>query len=62
MHAIQAAYRAVMAMDTLSSMNNLAGTLHAQDDLAGALELGKSVLAARRRVLGETHPGNVGSR
>ncbi|MDP1984472.1 MAG: FxSxx-COOH system tetratricopeptide repeat protein, partial [Sulfuritalea sp.] len=47
--------------DTLTSMNNLANTLYAQGDLAGALELQKSALATRRRVLGEEHPDTLSS-
>ncbi len=43
--------------DTLSSMNNLAGTLRNQGDLAGARQLQEAVLAACRRVLGAEHPG-----
>lgn len=42
-------------------MNNLSGILNAQGDLAGALELQKSVLAIRRRVLGEDHPDSIAS-
>jgi len=41
---------------TLTSMNNLAGTLRAQGDLAGARALQEQALAVRRRVLGEEHP------
>jgi tetratricopeptide (TPR) repeat protein len=47
--------------DTLAVMNNLAETLRAQGDLAGALEMHKSVLATRRRVLGEEHPDTLTS-
>jgi Flp pilus assembly protein TadD len=43
--------------DTLTAMNNLAGTLYAQGDLAGARKL--QVLAASRRVLGEEHPDTL---
>jgi hypothetical protein len=38
------------------SMNNLASTLYAQGDLAGALELQKSALAGLRKKLGNRHP------
>ena len=37
-------------------MSNLAATLRAQGDLAGARALQEQVLEARRRVLGEEHP------
>ena len=37
-------------------MNNLAETLHAQGDLAGARQLQERVLEERRGVLGEEHP------
>lgn len=42
--------------DTLASMNNLALTLHAQGDLAGARGLQEQVLDLRRRVLGAEDP------
>jgi TIR domain/Tetratricopeptide repeat len=45
--------------DTLTAMNNLAGTLWAQGDLAGARELQERVLEARRRLLGEEHPDTL---
>ena len=45
--------------DTLTSMNNLAVTLHSQGDLAGARELLGRVLEGRRRVLGEAHPDTL---
>lgn len=41
------------------SMNNLAGTLRAQGDLAGARSLEEQVLTVRRRVLGEEHPDTL---
>jgi hypothetical protein len=40
-------------------MNNLACTLKAQGDLAGAIEFQKSALAICRRVLGEEHPDTL---
>ena len=46
---------------TLIGMNNLAGTLRAQGDLAGARVLQKKVLEVRRRVLGEEHPATLTS-
>ena len=46
---------------TLTSMNNLALTLSAQGDLAGARSLQEQVLAVSRRVLGEEHPDTLGS-
>jgi hypothetical protein len=52
--------------DTLTSMNNLAGTLGKQGDLPGAKRLQEAVLETRKRVLGEEHPdaltsmGNLG--
>jgi len=42
--------------DTLRSMNNLAETLRAQGDLAGAHGLHQRGLEASGRVLGEDHP------
>jgi hypothetical protein len=45
--------------DTLMSMNNLAGTLGAEGDLARAGRLQEQVLAIRRRVLGEEHPDTL---
>ena len=47
--------------DTLSRMNNLAGTLRAQGDLPGARALQEKVLEALRRVLGEAHPDTLTS-
>ncbi len=47
--------------DTLTSMNNLALTLHAQGDLAGTHALHEKVLEIRRRVLGEEHPDTLAS-
>jgi tetratricopeptide (TPR) repeat protein len=46
---------------TLSQMNNLAVTLHAQGDLAGARKLQAQVLDIRRRILGEEHPDTLTS-
>ena len=37
-------------------MNNLAGTLYGQGDLAGARKLLEQVLGARARVLARDHP------
>jgi hypothetical protein len=45
--------------DTLTSMNNLAFTLHQAGDLAGAVRLLRKCLAGRRQVLGEDHPDTV---
>ena len=42
--------------DTLTSMNNLATTLYAQGDLAGAQEIQEQVLEISRRILGDEHP------
>jgi hypothetical protein len=42
--------------DTLTSMNNLAATLHAQGYLAGARKLQEQVIEILRRVLGPEHP------
>ncbi len=47
--------------DTLISMNNLALTIHAQGDLAGARKLEEEALAIRRRVLGPEHPDTLSS-
>ena len=47
--------------ETLTSMNNLASTLHAQGDLRGARELQERVLETQRRVLGESHPDTLRS-
>ncbi len=52
-------YRALQSeehSDTLGSMNDLAATLWAQGELAGARALHEQVLAIRRQVLGEEHP------
>lgn len=46
---------------TLTSMNNLAITLHAQGDLAGAQALEEKALEVCRRVLGEEHPDTLAS-
>jgi Flp pilus assembly protein TadD len=42
-------------------MNNLAGTLYAQGDLAGARTLEERVLEARARLLGKEHPRTLAS-
>lgn len=42
--------------DTLTTMNNLAETLRAQGDLAGARKIQEQVLEITRRILGEEHP------
>jgi hypothetical protein len=42
--------------DTLTSMNNLAGTLKAQGDMTGSRGLREQALNISRRVLGEEHP------
>jgi hypothetical protein len=47
--------------DTLTSMNNLALTLRAQGDHAGARAIQEEVLAVRRRVLGAVHPDTLAS-
>src|SRR5260370_42566242 len=47
--------------DTLNSISNLARTLAAQGDLAGARRLEEPVLEARRRILGEEHPDTLTS-
>jgi len=47
--------------DTLRSMNNLAATLKAQDDLAGARKLQERVLEMTRRILGDEHPDTLTS-
>jgi hypothetical protein len=47
--------------DTLRSMNNLAQTLHAQRDLAGARTLQEQVLEAMARLLGNEHPDTLNS-
>src|ERR1700675_2885962 len=46
---------------TLRSMNNLAQTLYAQGDLAGARKLQEQVLEAMTRLLGKEHPNTVTS-
>ncbi len=46
---------------TLTSMNNLASTLWAQGDLAGARELEEKVRDARSRLLGAEHPDTLTS-
>lgn len=48
--------RSCSAPATLTSANNLAETLLAQGDLAGARALQKETLAACREVLGPRHP------
>jgi tetratricopeptide (TPR) repeat protein len=47
--------------DTLSSMNNLAQTLKAQGDLAGARTLEEQVLEARARLLCKEHQDTLSS-
>src|ERR1017187_7101044 len=47
--------------DTLTAMNNLAGTLSAQGDHPGARRLQERVLEAMTRVLGEEHPATLTS-
>ena len=47
--------------DTLTSMNNLAQTLYAQGDLAGARKLQEQVLEAMTRLLGKEHPNTLTS-
>ena len=47
--------------DTLTSMNNLAGTLWALGDHAGARALYEPTLAALRRLLGDEHPDTLTS-
>ena len=42
-------------------MNNLAETLRAQGDLAGARSLEEQVLDVSRRIFGEEHPGTLTS-
>ena len=42
-------------------MNNLAATMKAQGDLAGARKLQEEMLAIRRRVLGPEHPDTLTS-
>ena len=45
--------------DTLTAMNNLAGTLYAQGDLAGARKFQEQVLEALGRLLGKEHPDTL---
>ena len=45
--------------DTLMAMNNLAATLYAQEDLAGARKLQEQLLDAQARVLGSEHPDTL---
>jgi tetratricopeptide (TPR) repeat protein len=47
--------------DTLRSMSNLADTLRAQGELAGAFKLHEQVLGARWRLLGLKHPDTLSS-
>ena len=49
-------------MPTPWARNNLAETLRAQGDLAGARQHQEQVLAARRRLLGEEHPDTLTAR
>ena len=44
---------------TLTARLNLAATLYAQGDLAGARQHQEQVLAASRRLLGEEHPATL---
>ena len=46
---------------TLTAMLNLAWTLKAQGDLAGARKLQEQVLEARARLLGKEHPNTLTS-
>ena len=46
-------------LETLCAVNNLAGTLAAQGDFAGARELLASVLATTCREYGEQHPDSL---
>jgi hypothetical protein len=45
--------------DTATSLNNLAGLLYAQGDLAGARPLYERALAIREKVLGPEHPNTA---
>lgn len=45
--------------DTLAIMNNLAGVLRTQGDLAGACQLEKLVWSIRREKMGEDHPDTL---
>jgi hypothetical protein len=47
--------------NTLATMNNLAETLRAQDNLSEAREMHDNVLESRRRILGENHPNTLTS-
>ncbi len=47
---------------TLTARNNLAQTMQAQGDLAGARQQQEQVLEARRRLLGEEHPDTLRAR
>ncbi|OOP56863.1 MAG: hypothetical protein AYP45_06545 [Candidatus Brocadia carolinensis] len=47
--------------NTLRTMSNLAVTLGAQGDLAGARKLNEQVLEIRRRILGDEHPDTSNS-
>ena len=47
--------------DTLISMNNLADTMRAQGDLAGARKLQEETLRIQSRVLGPEHPDTLTS-
>jgi hypothetical protein len=46
---------------TLTAKHNLAGTLRAQGDLAGARKLHEEVLEARQRILGDEHADTITS-
>jgi Flp pilus assembly protein TadD len=45
--------------NTLTFMNNLAGTLKAQGNLSEAPEIHEKVLESQRRILGEDHPNTL---
>ena len=47
--------------DTLTSVHNLAGLLHAKGDYAGAESLSRRALQMREKVLGAEHPDTLGS-
>ena len=47
--------------DTLASMNNLGGLLHAKGDLAAAEPLLRDALEGRCEVLGDRHPDTITS-
>jgi tetratricopeptide (TPR) repeat protein len=47
--------------NTLTIMNNIAGTLKAQGNLSEAPEIHEKVLESQRRILGEDHPNTLTS-